>query len=94
MTSKNGKRVPLFLPSRDNLVFSPAISWFSLRLLECFAINPRYTPMPKPLFPPAQVGITAKAEAALERRGHLPIAQTMLNRHALGDCGDLDAQDR
>lgn len=49
--------------------------------------------MIKPLFPLGQVVITACAEAALERRGQLPIVQTMVNRHALGDWGDLDAED-
>ena len=49
--------------------------------------------MPEPLFHLGQVVITANAEAALARRGQLPIARTMLNRHALGDWGDLDAED-
>jgi hypothetical protein len=49
--------------------------------------------MIKPLFPLGQVVITASAKAVLERRGQLPIVQTMVNRHALGDWGDLDAED-
>lgn len=48
--------------------------------------------MIKPLFPLGLVVITASAEAVLERRGQLPIVQTMFNRHVLGDWGDLDAE--
>lgn len=49
--------------------------------------------MTQPLFPLGQVVITANAKATLERRRQFPIVQTMLNRHALGDWGDLDAED-
>ena len=49
--------------------------------------------MTEPLFELGQVVMTRTAQLALDKRGQLYIVQTMLNRHALGDWGDLDKED-
>ena len=49
--------------------------------------------MTEPLFALGQVVITASAKRTMEQRGQWPIVQTMLNRHALGDWGDLCPDD-
>ena len=49
--------------------------------------------MTEPLFELGQVVMTRTAQLALDKRGQLHIVQTMLNRHALGDWGDLDKED-
>jgi hypothetical protein len=49
--------------------------------------------MINPLFELGLCVITANAQQALEQRGQMPIAQTILNRHALGDWGDVCPED-
>lgn len=47
----------------------------------------------KPLFSLGRVLMTPTAQAALEQRGTPALVQTMLNRHVLGDWGDVCAED-
>ncbi len=49
--------------------------------------------MTAPLFELGYVVITANAQTTLDERGQAHIIQTMLNRHALGDWGDLAQED-
>jgi len=49
--------------------------------------------MTAPLFELGHVVITANAQSTLDVRGQAHIVQTMLNRHALGDWGDLTQED-
>lgn len=49
--------------------------------------------MTAPLFEPGHVVITTRAQVVMEERGQAHIIPTMLNRHALGDWGDLTQED-